>query len=91
MDQDPLLFVASEDSLCIIHNNNNIHNSCPNKSLRKSQAAIDMFVNVGKGDIRDGYTALIYKSNRSGRSKAIEKLAWDTKVPILFRKMPSLA
>lgn len=45
-----------------------------------------IFMNAGRGDLRDGCTALACKGSRNGRRKSIEKLAWDTRVPMHFQK-----
>ena len=86
MDQVPLPFVVSQDSSYTTADDENVHISCPNESLRKRQATMHIFMNAGRGDLRDGYTALVCKGSRKGRRKAIEKLAWDTRVPMHFQK-----
>ena len=45
-----------------------------------------VFMNAGRGDLRDGYTALVCRGSRIGRHKVIEKLAWDTRIPMHFQK-----
>ena len=46
-----------------------------------------IFCNAGEGDKRDGYTMLICKGKyKRGRHTAIEKNAWNKKVPVLFQK-----
>ena len=46
-----------------------------------------IFCNAGEGDKRDGYTMLICKGkHKRGRHTAIEKNAWNKKVPVLFQK-----
>lgn len=45
-----------------------------------------IFMSAGKGDKRDRCTALICKGSKKGRRKAIEQLAWDKRVPMLFQK-----
>ena len=67
-----------------MHNNNDTCISCSNEALHKRQATMHVFMNKGKGDKRDSHTALICKGSCEGRCKAIEQLAHDKRVPILF-------
>ena len=47
---------------------------------------MDIVINAGEGDKRDGHVTLICKGAFVGRRKTVEKLAWDERVPMHFQK-----
>ena len=47
---------------------------------------MDIVINAGEGDKRDGCATLICKGAFVGRRKTVEKLAWDERVPMHFQK-----
>ena len=47
---------------------------------------MDIEINAGKGDKRDGCTTLLFKGAFVGRRKTLEKPAWDERVPMNFQK-----
>ena len=55
----------------------------PSDALRKRQFTMHVFCNAGESEERDGYTELICKG-KNGRRTAIEKNAWNKKVPVKF-------
>ena len=85
MDQTPLPFVVSHDSTCTTEDDENVHVSAPKEALRKRQFIMHVFCNSGKGEDRDGYTALVCKGSPKGRRTQIEKLAYNN-APMLFQK-----
>jgi len=63
------------------------HVKAPSDALRKRQFTMHVICNAGEGDERYGYTALTCKGkHKGGRRTAIEKNAWNKKIPVLFQK-----
>ena len=86
MDQVPLPFVVSQESTHTTGDDDDVHVSCPNEALRKRQFTMHVFCNAGEGEKRDGYVALVCKGSPRGRRTVIEKLAYDSRVPMHFQK-----
>ena len=63
-----------------------VHVKAPSDALRKRQFTMHIFCNAGEGGERDGYTELMCKGKQKGRRTAIEKNAWNKKIPVLFQK-----
>ena len=86
MNQGILAFVIDMDSVFTTDVDNEIHITCTNNALRKRQFTMHVFINSGEGDSRDGHIALACKGSPNGRRKVVEKLAYDSRVPIHFQK-----
>ena len=65
---------------------NGIHINCTNDASSKSKLTMRVFINAGEGDSRDGHACLVFKGSPNGRRKVVERLAYDSRVPMNFQK-----
>ena len=70
-----LPFIVSFDSTCTLDDSMSVLISCMNEVLRKRKFAMDVVIDSGDGDKRDGNASLICKGSFVGRRKMVEKLA----------------
>ena len=83
MDQVPLPFVIGQDLTYIAQQDTDVHIYGHGKGdLCTWQFTIHIYVNVGVGDMRDGYIELICKGKvlLGGRFSPVARSAWDKHV-----------
>ena len=88
--QVPLLFIVSQDSACILKDESNSHAAAPSESFQKRKFTMQVFVNAGEKDKRDGFTILVNDSYPNGRRNSIEKMSMNANIAMSFKKMRGL-
>ena len=84
MDQVPLPFVVSQEFTFTLHEDKNIHITCPNEALRKRQWTMHVIVNAGEGDTRHAWVDLVSKGTGT-RIKAEEKARYSPQVEMFWQ------